>query len=446
MPRPHARIARVGALALATLVAATTAATASAAPHRPDRAKLQHALDAVVSSGAPGAIALVRDGRRTVRLVSGYENLATRRPMRPRDRFRVGSVDEDVRRHRRAAARRRGQARARRHRRALAARARARWRASPSASCSTTPAASPTTPDGRHVRPARPRRPAPDLDAARAGRHRDGQPPLFAPGAGAGVLEHRLHPARPDRRGGERTPARRPSCAGGSSRRCASAPRASTPGRASPDATHTATRAITARSAARHQRDRPVLRVGRRRDRLDRGRPRPLLPRPARRAPAASRPARRDAHDRARRLRPGVGPRAHRDSVTTAGPSGATAARRSATKPTRTPAGTARARPWSPSTPTRACSRRGAPRCASSTGCRSSPTAADTARNESAPRVRPGASCETGARPHVTRRAIARPECERASPGPSRARFGRRPIVRRPAIGPTPLLHPRKMA
>src|SRR3954462_2469 len=35
MPRPHARIARVAALALATLVAATTGARASAAPHRP---------------------------------------------------------------------------------------------------------------------------------------------------------------------------------------------------------------------------------------------------------------------------------------------------------------------------------------------------------------------------------------------------------------------------
>jgi D-alanyl-D-alanine carboxypeptidase len=92
MPKPTTRIARIAALALAALVAATTAASASAAPHRPDRAKLQHALDAVVRSGAPGAIALVRDGRRSVRLVSGYENLETRRPMRPRDRFRVGSV------------------------------------------------------------------------------------------------------------------------------------------------------------------------------------------------------------------------------------------------------------------------------------------------------------------------------------------------------------------
>ena len=64
----------------------------SAATHRPDRAKLQHALDAVVAGGAPGAVALVRDGRRSLRLVSGYGNVATRRPMRPGDRFRVGSV------------------------------------------------------------------------------------------------------------------------------------------------------------------------------------------------------------------------------------------------------------------------------------------------------------------------------------------------------------------
>jgi D-alanyl-D-alanine carboxypeptidase len=96
MPRPHARIARIAALALAlaTLATATATATtsASAALHRPGRAELQHALDAVVANGAPGAIALVRDGRHSMRLVSGYANLAIRRPMRPRDRFRVGSV------------------------------------------------------------------------------------------------------------------------------------------------------------------------------------------------------------------------------------------------------------------------------------------------------------------------------------------------------------------
>src|SRR4051812_33337176 len=91
MPGHQAQIARIGALVLATL-AATTATTASAATHRLDRAELQHALDAVAGSGAPGAIALVRHGRHSMRLVSGYANLATRRPMRPRDRFRVGSI------------------------------------------------------------------------------------------------------------------------------------------------------------------------------------------------------------------------------------------------------------------------------------------------------------------------------------------------------------------
>src|SRR3954471_17142517 len=91
MPMTHARIARIAMLALATLTAATTAASASAAPG-PDRARLRHALDAVVKSGAPGAIVLVRDGRRSVRLAGGYDNLAMRRPMRASDRFRVGSV------------------------------------------------------------------------------------------------------------------------------------------------------------------------------------------------------------------------------------------------------------------------------------------------------------------------------------------------------------------
>src|SRR4051794_33415437 len=92
MSKHHAGPARIAALGLVTLAAAMPAASASATPHRPDRARLQRALDAVVAGGAPGAIALVRDGRRSIRLVSGYENPATRRPMRPADRFRVGSV------------------------------------------------------------------------------------------------------------------------------------------------------------------------------------------------------------------------------------------------------------------------------------------------------------------------------------------------------------------
>ena len=53
--------------------------------------RLQQALDAVVAAGVPGAIVLVRDGDRTIRLASGYGNLARRTPMRASDRFRVGS-------------------------------------------------------------------------------------------------------------------------------------------------------------------------------------------------------------------------------------------------------------------------------------------------------------------------------------------------------------------
>ena len=137
------------------------------------------------------------------------------------------------------------------------------------------------------------------VDAARARRaSRTAQPPLFAPGAALVVLEHGLHPARADRRGGERQPARDGAARARSSRRCACAPRASTPGRGSPGATRTATRA-SARSAASTSASLNQSWAGAAgRDRLDRGRPRALPPRPARRAPAAPRPARADAHDR----------------------------------------------------------------------------------------------------------------------------------------------------
>src|SRR6266508_1604604 len=71
------------------IVAISIGATAAGAAPRPE---LQRALDRLVATGAPGAIALVREGERTIRLTSGYANLATPRPMRASDRFRVGSV------------------------------------------------------------------------------------------------------------------------------------------------------------------------------------------------------------------------------------------------------------------------------------------------------------------------------------------------------------------
>ena len=76
------------------LVLAAVAATLVAAPAAnaaPSRVQLQRAVDRVVAAGAPGVIALVRDGDRTVRAAGGSADLETRRPLRPGDRYRVGS-------------------------------------------------------------------------------------------------------------------------------------------------------------------------------------------------------------------------------------------------------------------------------------------------------------------------------------------------------------------
>lgn len=75
---------------VAAVVAALAAAPAASAA--PPRGELQRAVDRVVAAGAPGVIALVRDGDRTVRVAGGHANLATRRPLRVTDRYRVGSA------------------------------------------------------------------------------------------------------------------------------------------------------------------------------------------------------------------------------------------------------------------------------------------------------------------------------------------------------------------
>ena len=58
----------------------------------PNSAILQRLVDEVVEAGAPGAVALVRNGQRTWQGVGGLGDLAARRPPRPADRFRIGSV------------------------------------------------------------------------------------------------------------------------------------------------------------------------------------------------------------------------------------------------------------------------------------------------------------------------------------------------------------------
>jgi D-alanyl-D-alanine carboxypeptidase len=65
---------------------------AIAGPAANEQAKIQRALDRLTATEAPGAIALVRDGNRTIHLTSGYGNLETKTPIRATDRFRIGSV------------------------------------------------------------------------------------------------------------------------------------------------------------------------------------------------------------------------------------------------------------------------------------------------------------------------------------------------------------------
>jgi D-alanyl-D-alanine carboxypeptidase len=79
------------------LLVLTAAGGATACTRAPDRAtarepQLQALLDQLVAAGVPGALALVREGDRTIRLTSGYGNLKPRARLRATDRFRVGSV------------------------------------------------------------------------------------------------------------------------------------------------------------------------------------------------------------------------------------------------------------------------------------------------------------------------------------------------------------------
>jgi D-alanyl-D-alanine carboxypeptidase len=91
MTSTHSRIV----LALVTVVAATPAVPASAAPDRSSAGpstELRRGLDHVVAAGVPGAVLLVRQGGRTIRLAGGRGNLRPETPMRAGDRFRVGSI------------------------------------------------------------------------------------------------------------------------------------------------------------------------------------------------------------------------------------------------------------------------------------------------------------------------------------------------------------------
>jgi D-alanyl-D-alanine carboxypeptidase len=80
---------------LSCVVAALIAASAMAAPRMATETRadgLQKDLDALVAAGAPGAILLVRNGDRTVRLTAGLGNVAQKTPMRPGDHFKTASL------------------------------------------------------------------------------------------------------------------------------------------------------------------------------------------------------------------------------------------------------------------------------------------------------------------------------------------------------------------
>jgi D-alanyl-D-alanine carboxypeptidase len=83
-----------GAAAIATCLTAggLVAAPAWAGSTAPPRTTLRGGVDALVASGAPGALLLVRDGERTVRLTGGFGDVARRTPMRSGDHFKIASL------------------------------------------------------------------------------------------------------------------------------------------------------------------------------------------------------------------------------------------------------------------------------------------------------------------------------------------------------------------
>jgi D-alanyl-D-alanine carboxypeptidase len=82
-------VASIAGIAGVACLAAPALATGGATHQT---AKLQRALDRVVTAGAPGAAVLVRDGDHTTRLASGFGNLSPQTPMRVADRSRIGGV------------------------------------------------------------------------------------------------------------------------------------------------------------------------------------------------------------------------------------------------------------------------------------------------------------------------------------------------------------------
>ena len=89
------KLAVWGAMLSCLIAAAAIAASAMATPRmatNTEAAGLQKDVDGLVAAGAPGALLLVRDGNRTVRLTAGLGNVARKTPMRPGDHFKIASL------------------------------------------------------------------------------------------------------------------------------------------------------------------------------------------------------------------------------------------------------------------------------------------------------------------------------------------------------------------
>ena len=85
--------ARVLLVALTTVAMAVAMVTAAPAQVRSGPLPaVQRALDRIVAAGAPGALVLVRDGGRTVRLTSGLGNLDPENAIGATDRYRIGGL------------------------------------------------------------------------------------------------------------------------------------------------------------------------------------------------------------------------------------------------------------------------------------------------------------------------------------------------------------------
>ncbi|HKV69411.1 MAG TPA: serine hydrolase domain-containing protein, partial [Gaiellales bacterium] len=68
------------------------AGASSVAGHGSDAAVLRHQMHALVAAGVPGAVLVVRDGDRQLRLAAGTSDLAAGTPMRAENRFKIGSI------------------------------------------------------------------------------------------------------------------------------------------------------------------------------------------------------------------------------------------------------------------------------------------------------------------------------------------------------------------